>query len=196
MKDLVFATNNLHKLDEVRAIVGESVKVLSLKEIGCEVDIPETGETLEDNALIKAQYVFGKYGCDCFADDTGLEVKELGNMPGVHSARYAGDGKNSKDNMLKLLGEMINVSDRSARFRTVIALIIEGKEFLFEGIVNGQIIKSMKGDAGFGYDPVFMPDSQHKTFAEINPILKNQISHRYFAIKKLKGFLEGNASDE
>jgi len=189
---LVFATNNKHKLDEVRAILGDSYQILSLQDIGCMEDIPETADTLEGNALLKAQYVKDNYGYSCFADDTGLEVKSLNNAPGVYSARYAGDNKDSKANMLKILRELKDKEDHSARFRTVISLILDNKEYLFEGIVNGVIIEEERGTAGFGYDPVFVPDGYSETFAELGTDIKNTISHRAEAVKKLKQFLDEN----
>ena len=188
--NLVFATNNEHKLTEVREIAGDSFRILSLKDIGCFDDIPETADTLEGNALIKAQYVKQKYGYDCFADDTGLEIKALNNAPGVYSARYAGEAKDSKANMRKALDELQNQTDRSARFRTVIALIIGEDEYLFDGIVNGIIIDEARGNTGFGYDPIFVPQGFTETFAELGAEAKNTISHRAEAIKKLKQFID------
>jgi XTP/dITP diphosphohydrolase len=189
-KKLVFATNNKHKLEEIRAILSQSYQIVSLDEIGCSEDIPETAETLEGNALLKAQYIKTHYGYDCFADDTGLEVKALNNAPGVYSARYAGESKDSKANMRKILRELENQSDRSARFRTVIALILGGKEYLFEGIVEGKLIEEARGNAGFGYDPVFVPEGHTETFAEMGADVKNTISHRAKAVEKLKAFLD------
>ena len=186
--NLVFATNNAHKLDEVRSILGSRFTVKSLKEIGCEADIPETAETLEGNALMKARFLYEKYGVDCFADDTGLEVTALGGAPGVHTARYAGN-HDSEANMKKLLNELEKKSDRSAQFRTVIALIIEGKEFLFEGIVKGTIAKEKAGDGGFGYDPIFIPDGFTQTFSQMGNDSKNHISHRALAVEKLFNYL-------
>lgn len=186
--NLVFATNNAHKLDEVRSILGSRFTVKSLKEIGCEADIPETADTLEGNALMKARFLYEKYGVDCFADDTGLEVTALGGAPGVHTARYAGN-HDSEANMKKLLNELDKKSDRSAQFRTVIALIIEGKEFLFEGIVKGTIAKEKAGDGGFGYDPIFIPDGFTQTFSQMGNDSKNHISHRALAVEKLFNYL-------
>ena len=186
--NLVFATNNAHKLDEVRSILGSRFTVKSLKEIGCEADIPETADTLEGNALMKARFLYEKYGVDCFADDTGLEVTALGGAPGVHTARYAGN-HDSEANMNKLLNELEKKSDRSAQFRTVIALIIEGKEFLFEGIVKGTIAKEKAGDGGFGYDPIFIPDGFTQTFSQMGYDSKNHISHRALAVEKLFNYL-------
>ncbi|MDR3339251.1 MAG: non-canonical purine NTP diphosphatase [Candidatus Symbiothrix sp.] len=189
-KKIVFATNNKHKLEEVRGILGASVSVLSLQEIRCFEDIPETADTLEGNALLKASYVKKYYGYDCFADDTGLEIKILNNAPGVYSARYAGEAKDSKANMRKALSELEGKLDRSARFRTVIALLMEGNEYLFEGTVEGNIIESPRGTTGFGYDPVFVPSGYNETFAELGIDIKNKISHRAEAVKKLKTFLD------
>ena len=186
---LVFATNNRHKLDEVRKITSGYTEIVSLSEINCHEDIPETAETLEGNALQKARYIKEHFGYDCFADDTGLEVEALDNAPGVYSARYAGPGHDSEANMNKLLHEMENKENRKARFRTVIALILNGKEYLFEGIVNGTIINEKRGGSGFGYDPIFVPDTYSETFAEMGNDIKNQISHRDEAVKKLTAFL-------
>jgi len=186
---LVFATNNRHKLDEVRKITSGYTEIVSLSEINCHEDIPETAETLEGNALQKARYIKEHFGYDCFADDTGLEVEALHNAPGVYSARYAGPGHDSEANMDKLLHEMKNKKNRKARFRTVIALILNGKEYLFEGIVNGTIINEKRGESGFGYDPIFVPDTYSQTFAEMGNDIKNQISHRAEVVKKLTAFL-------
>ena len=188
--NLVFATNNEHKLTEVREIVGDLFRVSSLKDINCFEDIPETADTLEGNALIKARYVKQKYGFDCFADDTGLEIRALNNAPGVYSARYAGESKDSKANMRKVLSELQNETDRSARFRTVIALIIGDDEYLMEGAVEGIIISEARGEAGFGYDPIFVPNGFKDTFAELGAEAKNTISHRAEAIKKLKQLID------
>lgn len=190
MKTLVFATNNAHKLEEVRAILGNDFKIASLKEIGCHDDIPETADTLEGNAMQKAQYIKDKFGMDCFADDTGLEVEALNNAPGVFSARYAGPGHDSEANMKKLLHEMEGKENRKARFRTVIALLLDGKEYTFEGIVKGNIIEEKRGDSGFGYDPIFVPEGYDLTFAELGNDIKNKISHRAEAVKKLSAFLK------
>lgn len=189
MKTLVFATNNKHKLDEVQKITSGSVNIVSLEDIDCHDDIPETSDTLEGNALQKALYIKEHYGFDCFADDTGLEVESLNNAPGVYSARYAGPGHNSEANMNKLLQEMNGIENRKACFRTVIALIFNGKEYFFEGIVNGQIAKEKRGTSGFGYDPIFIPDNYTETFAEMGNDIKNTISHRAEAVKKLSSFL-------
>lgn len=190
MKTLVFATNNAHKLEEVRAILGNDFQIASLKEIGCHDEIPETADTLEGNAMQKAQYIKDKFGMDCFADDTGLEVEALNNAPGVFSARYAGPGHDSEANMKKLLHEMEGKENRKARFRTVIALLLDGKEYTFEGIVKGNIIEEKRGDSGFGYDPIFVPEGYDLTFAELGNDIKNKISHRAEAVKKLSAFLK------
>lgn len=189
MKTLVFATNNQHKLEEVRKITANLVNIVSLAEINCHEDIPETADTLEGNALLKAQYIKEHYGFDCFADDTGLEVEALNNAPGIYSARYAGPGHDSQANMRKLLHEMEGKENRKARFRTVIALILDGKEYSFDGIINGIITTEKKGESGFGYDPIFMPDGYTQTFAELGDELKNTISHRALAVHKLADFL-------
>ncbi len=190
MKKIVFATNNLHKLQEVREIFGNSLDIVSLQDIGCQEDIPETADTLEGNALLKARFVKEHYGYDCFADDTGLEVTALNNAPGVYSARYAGESKDFRANMQKVLNELENKSDRTACFRTVIALILDNNETLFDGVINGTIIESPKGDAGFGYDPVFVPSGHSETFAEMGNEVKNTISHRALAVEKLKMYLD------
>lgn len=189
MKTLVFATNNLHKLEEVRDILGGSFRIASLKEIGCTDDIPETADTLEGNALQKARYVKEKFGYDCFADDTGLEVEALGGAPGVFSARYAGPGHDSEANMQKLLKELERKTNRQAQFRTVVALLLDGEEYTFEGIVRGTILTERRGTAGFGYDPVFVPEGYAETFAEMGSEEKNRISHRARAVQKLADFL-------
>ncbi len=187
---LVFATNNQHKLEEVSAILDNSIELLSLKDINCNTDIPETADTLEGNALLKAQYIYNNFGINCFADDTGLEVEALNNEPGVYSARYAGENKNPEANMFKVLDNLREKENRKARFRTVIALILNGKEYLFEGIINGKITNSKQGSAGFGYDPIFMPEGYNETFAELGNNIKNKISHRALAINKLSDFLK------
>ncbi len=186
--NLIFATNNSHKLDEVRNILGDRFTIRSLKDIGCDADIPETADTLEGNALMKARFLYEKYGEDCFADDTGLEVTALGGAPGVHTARYAGN-HDSEANMNKLLAELREKNDRSAQFRTVIALIIKGKEFLFEGIVKGTIATEKAGNGGFGYDPIFIPEGYNVTFSEMGNDSKNHISHRALAVEKLYNYL-------
>lgn len=189
---LVFATNNRHKLDEVRAIVGDRVEVLSLNDIGCHDDIPETADTLQGNALIKARYIHEKFGVDCFADDTGLEVEALDGAPGVYSARYAGEECDSEANMQKLLQNLTGKSNRNAQFRTVIALIIKGEEKLFNGIVKGTITEEKRGDSGFGYDPVFVPEGFSESFAQMSGDMKNSISHRYRATRELSNYLKEN----
>ena len=191
MKRLVIATNNAHKLREISAIIGDEIELLTLADINCFDEIPETADTLEENALQKARYIYEKYGVDCFADDTGLEVTVLGGAPGVHTARYAyADRHDPKANTEKLLRELEGVNDRSAQFRTVIALIQGGKEHLFEGIVRGTIPTEERGTEGFGYDPVFAPEELGKTFAEVGPDVKNEVSHRARAVKKLADFLK------
>lgn len=190
MKKLVFATNNPHKLEEIRAILGSKLEILSLADIGCDADIPETAETLEGNALIKAHYVYDNYKLDCFADDTGLEVDALHGLPGVHTARYAyPDRHDPEANMIKLLEALRENNDRNARFRTVIALIEKSKEHLFEGVVEGVIAREKSGTQGFGYDPVFIPEGNSKTFAELGEDIKNTISHRARAVQKLAEYL-------
>lgn len=189
MKQIVFATNNPHKLEEIRQIAGTNLKILSLAEIGCHDDIPETADTLEGNALIKARYIKEKYGYDCFADDTGLEIVALGNEPGVYSARYAGEDCNPQRNMEKVLNKMAGIKERQASFRTVIALIWGNKTHLFEGSIPGEITTEKRGDAGFGYDPIFQPTGYTLTFAELGEEEKNKISHRAIATGKLLQFL-------
>ena len=187
---IVFATNNVHKLSEIRAILGRQMEILSLADIGCHDDIPETADTLEGNALIKARWVKERYGFDCFADDTGLEVEALGGGPGVHTARYAyPDRHDPVANTRKLLAELHDKDNRAARFRTVIALIQGTDEHLFEGIVEGHITTEERGTEGFGYDPVFAPEGGEKTFAELGAEAKNNISHRARAVRKLADFL-------
>jgi XTP/dITP diphosphohydrolase len=190
-KKLVVATNNAHKLEEISAILGNEMELLSLKDIHCNADIPETADTLEGNARQKAMYIHENYGMDCFADDTGLEVEALNGAPGVFSARYAGDGHDSEANMQKLLKELEGKENRKAQFRTAICLIMEGKEYLFEGIVKGYIIEEKRGGAGFGYDPIFVPEGYDQTFAELGNDVKNTISHRARAVEKLCTFLKG-----
>lgn len=190
-RKLVFATNNAHKLEEVAAILGNQVELLSLNDIGCQTDIPETAETLEGNALLKSSYIYKNYHLDCFADDTGLEVEALNGAPGVYSARYAGgEGHDAQANMFKLLHELEGKENRKAQFRTAISLILNGKEYLFEGVIKGEIIKEKRGDSGFGYDPVFKPEGYDQTFAELGNDIKNQISHRALAVQKLCEFLQ------
>jgi len=187
---LVFATNNLNKLAELQALVPEGIEILSLKDINCTEGLPETHPTLEENALQKAQYVNVHYGFDCFADDTGLEIDELGGAPGVYSARYAGEDCNAEDNMQKVLKKLTGKKNRRAKFRTVIALIINGKETLFEGECKGKITKTKNGVEGFGYDPIFTPNRYDITFAEMTKTEKGHISHRGKAVEKLVKFLK------
>ncbi len=187
--ELVIATNNEHKVTEIKAVLPKQFMVYSLREVGIEEEIPEEQETLQGNALQKARYIYEKYGKNCFADDTGLEVLALGNAPGVYSARYAGEDCKSSDNIVKLLHELKGVSERSAQFRTVIALILDGKEFLFEGVVKGNILEEEQGKGGFGYDPVFQPEGYTNSFALMALDEKNKISHRGKAVRKLVDFL-------
>lgn len=187
---LVFATNNKHKLEEVRAIIGNRVEILSLNDIDCHDDIPETADTLQGNALIKAHYIHEKYNVDCFADDTGLEVEALGGAPGVYSARYAGEECDSQANMRKLLENLTGENNRNAQFRTVIALIIKGEEKLFNGIVKGKISREKMGNSGFGYDPIFIPEGFSQSFAQMSSEMKNSISHRYRATEQLSNYLK------
>jgi len=186
---LVFASNNPNKIIEIQNMLPGDIKILSLEDIGCHEDIPETAETIEGNAILKANYVTENYGYDCFADDTGLEVFALNGEPGVYSARYAGQQKNAIDNMDKLLNELENQSDRSAQFKTVIALNLKGQQQLFTGIVKGEIIGEKIGNQGFGYDPIFKSSGQERTFAQLSLAEKAQISHRGIAVKKLVEFL-------
>ena len=188
MKKLIFATNNPNKLAEIKSAI-KTFEVVGLKEMGIHEDIAETGTTLEENALIKSQYIFQKTGLDCFSDDTGLEVKALNGRPGVHSARYAGSNCSAADNMDKLLNELENHDDRSAKFRTVISLILNGEKYYFEGEVMGDILSQKKGVDGFGYDPIFRPKGFSASFAEMSMTQKNEISHRGIAVKKLIQFL-------
>lgn len=188
--ELVFATNNKHKLEEIQAILGNHFKILSLNDIGCNEDIPEEQETLEGNAGQKSFYVYNKYGYNCFADDTGLEINSLNGEPGVYSARYAGEEKSAEANMNKVLEKMAKIKNRDARFRTVISLVIEGHEELFEGIVEGEIITEKRGNSGFGYDPIFRPEGFNQTFAEMNLTAKNKISHRARVVEKLISYLK------
>ena len=184
---IVFATNNAHKLEEVSAILGDCYEVLSLREIGCDADIPETSDTFAGNALQKAQYVKQHFGYDCFADDSGLEVDILDGAPGVYSARYSGGG--SEANMDKLLHNLTGKSERGAQFRTVIALLIGEESRLFEGIVRGTIIDERRGEGGFGYDPIFVPEGYDLTFAQLGNEVKNRISHRAKAVELLAQYL-------
>ena len=191
---IVFATNNQHKLQEIRDILGSDYEVVSLKEIGCNVDIPETGNTLEENALQKAQYVYDHYHVSCFADDTGLEVETLGGAPGVHTARYAGEAHDTEANIDKLLAELADKDNRKARFRTAIAFIVQQEEHLFEGILEGEIAPVRRGTDGFGYDPVFIPEGTGKTFAELGSDIKNRISHRALAVNQLIEYINHELS--
>ena len=187
--DIIFATHNLNKAEEVSAILGPDYHVKNLREIGCP-EIPETADTLQGNALQKAQYVFDHYHVNCFADDTGLEVEALDGRPGVYSARYAGEGCSYQDNVLKMLEEMRGVTNRKACFKTVIALILDGKKYFFEGRVDGEIMTEQHGTDGFGYDPIFKPLGFRQTYAEMSLLSKNTISHRARAMQQLKEFLE------
>lgn len=189
---LVFASNNKNKISEIQQMLPKEITLLSLEDIGCFVDIPETANTIEGNAILKANYVTEKYGYNCFADDTGLEVDALNGEPGVYSARYAGEQKNSEDNMNKLLSELQDKSNRNANFKTVIALNINNTQHLFTGIAKGTIIEHKKGNQGFGYDPIFLPENYEKTFAEMNLDEKATLSHRGKATKELITFLNNN----
>jgi len=191
---LVFATHNDHKLKEVQQLLLENIQLLSLKDIECFDEIPETGDTLEENAKIKADYVTQTYGMDCFSDDTGLLVDALDGAPGVYSARYAGEQKNAKKNMAKLISELKGANNRSAHFKTVVHLNLNGESYNFEGVVDGEITINAHGDGGFGYDPIFKPNGYDKTFGELPPETKNAISHRGRAIQKLVAFLKKNAT--
>jgi len=186
---LVFASNNKNKINEIQSILNGSIQLLSLEDIGCHEEIPETANTIEGNAIMKANYVTEKYGYDCFADDTGLEVQSLNGEPGVYSARYAGEQKNADDNMDKLLSSLINKEDRSAQFKTVIALNIKSEKKLFTGIAKGTITLNKAGNHGFGYDPIFQPENYSETFAELSSAIKNKISHRAKATQQLIDFL-------
>lgn len=186
---LVFASNNTHKIAEISAMLPKSIQLVGLQDIGCDVDIPETAETIEGNAQLKADYVTQHYGLPCFADDTGLEVEALNGAPGVHSARYAGEQKNALDNMNKLLFELDNKASRKAQFKTVIALNLNGETHQFTGIVSGEIIREKRGTQGFGYDPVFVPTGQSQTFAEMDASEKAALSHRGKAVQQLITFL-------
>ena len=188
-RKLVFATHNAHKVDEVRAILPASVELVGLAALGCHDEIPETGNTLRDNALQKVQYIHDRFGIDCFADDTGLEVEALDGAPGVYSARYAGEPADFAKNRAKLLAALAGISNRRAQFRTVVSLILNDKTYFFEGIVKGRIIAEERGVGGFGYDSVFVPDGYDKTFAELPAAVKNSISHRARAMEQLNNFL-------
>ncbi|UUC45299.1 non-canonical purine NTP diphosphatase [Flavobacterium cerinum] len=186
---LVFASNNRNKIKEIQQLLPESIQILSLSDINCDVDIPETADTIEGNAILKANYVTEHYGYNCFADDSGLEVDALNGAPGVISARYAGDHKNDNDNIDKLLSEMSDQDNRNANFKTVIALNLDGTQHLFTGIINGTIIQERRGENGFGYDPVFIAEQDTRTFAELEMEEKSSISHRGKAVKQLVDFL-------
>lgn len=190
MEAIVFATNNKHKIEEIQAILGNYIRIIPLSETGCTEEIPETSLTIEGNAVQKAMYVFEKYHVGCFADDTGLEVEALGGRPGVKSARYAGPGHDFDANVTKLLKELQGQLSRRARFKTVISLVTRDHEMIFEGIINGIITTERRGKGGFGYDPVFIPDGYEQTFAEMSADLKNAISHRAIATRKLVFFLQ------
>ena len=194
--ELVFATNNQHKLQELQAILGNEIKLLSLKDINCLEEIPEEQETLEGNASQKAYFVYNKYGYNCFADDTGLEIDALSGEPGVYSARYAGPEKSAEANMQKVLEKMAKINERKARFRTVISLVIDGKENQFEGKVDGEILKDRRGGSGFGYDPIFQPEGLNVSFAEMELSDKNKISHRGRAVVKLVAYLKENRKEK
>jgi XTP/dITP diphosphohydrolase len=189
---LVFASNNKNKIQEIQALVTNTIQIVSLEDIGCLEDIPETANTIEGNAILKANYVTEKYGYDCFADDTGLEVEVLNGAPGVYSARYAGEQKDANDNMDKLLSELKDKTNRKANFKTVIALNLNGKQHLFTGIINGKIVEEKIGTNGFGYDPIFVADGFDKTFAELNMEEKSTISHRAIAVKQLIEYFKKN----
>jgi XTP/dITP diphosphohydrolase len=190
MIELIFATNNVHKLQEVREIMGSRFRILSMKDVGLDIGIPEDQDTIEGNARQKARFVFEKTGKDCFADDTGLFVDILDGRPGVFSARYAGENCDFDDNIRKLLSEIDGLENRKANFRCVVCLIYQGKEYCFEGRIDGKITYERKGNTGFGYDPVFLPDGSQQTFAEMPPYLKNGISHRGMAISRLLRFFK------
>ncbi len=192
MRKIVFATNNEHKLREIQSILKDNFEVLSLRDIGFNEDIPETGDTLAENASQKSYTIYNRYNIDCFSDDTGLEVDALGGQPGVYSARYAGESCSFEDNVNKLLKELLGKENRSAAFSTVISLVIDGKEYQFEGRIDGQITRENHGKGGFGYDPVFKPNGYDITFAEMDADTKNSISHRALATKKLVAFLSAN----
>ena len=193
MHELIFATNNSHKIAEIQSIIGKNFTIKSLQQIGCNEDIPETASTLEGNALLKAQFVFNTFGKNCFADDTGLEIEALSGRPGVFSARYATDGHDFEANIDKVLDELKGIKNRKARFRTVIVLIMDGSVHYFEGIINGEIIAERRGMKGFGYDPVFLPDGYTITFAEMPLQEKNKISHRSRAVSQLVDYLKSRS---
>ncbi|MGE5382118.1 MAG: non-canonical purine NTP diphosphatase [Omnitrophica WOR_2 bacterium] len=192
MKSLVFATNNKHKIEEATEILHGKYQIISLKELNFTDDVEETESTIEGNASLKSRYIFEKYSLDCFADDTGLEVEALNGEPGVYSARYAGEEHDFNKNIEKLLNNLKGITNRKARFRTVVSLIIDGNETLFEGIINGEIIEVRRGTNGFGYDSVFVPEGYTATMAEMEPEIKNKISHRALAMQKMADFLSIN----
>ncbi|MFO7869285.1 MAG: non-canonical purine NTP diphosphatase [Bacteroidales bacterium] len=192
--NLVFATNNNNKVKEISEIIGDSIKIIGLKDIQCFDDIPETGKTLEENALQKAQYIYNKYGYNAFADDTGLEIDALHGEPGVYTARFAGPECSPEDNIAKTLHVLSGVANRKARFRTVIACVVDGNEFFFQGYVNGEIAKEVMGEGGFGYDPIFIPEGYSQSFAQMPMSEKNDISHRGKATAKFLTFLQGLVS--
>lgn len=196
MISLVFATNNAHKLSEARAILGSDYTVQSLSDIGCHEDVDETADTLEGNSLLKARYVADSYHCNCFADDTGLEVEALGGAPGVHTARYATGHNDPVANRRKLLAQLQGNNNRRAQFRTAVTLIIDGKVYQCEGVVKGRIATSEHGEQGFGYDPLFIPEGYDKTFAELAPEVKNSISHRARALQNMINLLEQLQTDK
>lgn len=189
---LVFASSNKNKIFELQSMLPKTITIVSLESIGCLEDIPETSDTIEGNAIQKANYITEKYGCDCFADDTGLEVHSLNGAPGVYSARYAGEQRDANDNMTKLLDALLDKEDRKAQFKTVIALNLNGKQYLFTGIAGGEITLKKTGNQGFGYDPIFQPDGYQETFAELSLDIKNKISHRGKATQQLIHFLKMN----
>jgi XTP/dITP diphosphohydrolase len=189
MMKLVFATNNLHKLQEIKHLLNGSFELLSLNDINCDEEIPENQETIEGNAAEKSFYIWNKYGLNCFADDTGLEIEALNGEPGVYSARYAGEEKSAEKNMDLVLQKLSEIKNRKARFKTVISLVIDGHEIQFEGIVNGHILEEKRGNTGFGYDPIFQPDESHLSFAEMTMEEKGKISHRGRAVQKLVEYL-------
>jgi len=192
---IVFASNNRHKLKEISTILNRKFTVLSLKDIGCNAGIPETSDTLQGNALQKAEFVYTNYGYDCFADDTGLEIEALEGRPGVFSARYAGELANFEDNIRKVLNEMKYINHRNASFKTSIALILHGNKHFFHGEIKGKILEEKRGHNGFGYDPIFVPEGYNKSFAELDETIKNSISHRAIATKKMADFLQSYFHD-
>lgn len=196
MMKLVFATNNPHKLQEIKQLLGDSIELLGLNNINCDEEIPENQDTIEGNAAEKSFYIWKNYGLNCFADDTGLEIEALNNEPGVYSARYAGEEKSPENNMNLVLEKLAEIKNRKARFKTVISLVIDGKETQFEGIVNGQILEEKRGKTGFGYDPIFQPEESQLSFAEMPMDEKNKISHRGRAVQKLVDYLTHLKTDE